>query len=144
WADTVAGLLAVSVLAPRVPTTIELDVHLYDPPPGAGRIHAVARTVKVGRVVVVSTVDFTDEDGEPIGVGAGSFMAAPDPSLRIPPEALRLDAVSRPTGRLRVPFADRARCRRREPGVAELPRSEDGLNSSRTINGGLVALVAEE
>jgi acyl-coenzyme A thioesterase PaaI-like protein len=28
--------------------------------------------------------------------------------------------------------------------VALLPRAEDGLNSSRTLNGGLIALVAEE
>jgi acyl-coenzyme A thioesterase PaaI-like protein len=28
--------------------------------------------------------------------------------------------------------------------VAELPRSDDGLNSSNTLNGGLIALVTEE
>jgi hypothetical protein len=40
WADNLAGLLAVSAMAPRVPVTLELDVHLYRPAPvrsdGAG------------------------------------------------------------------------------------------------------------
>jgi acyl-coenzyme A thioesterase PaaI-like protein len=35
-------------------------------------------------------------------------------------------------------------CERRETGVAVLPRSDDGLNASGTVNGGLLALVAEE
>jgi len=46
--------------------------------------------------------------------------------------------------RLDQPFAVRAGCIRQEPGVALLVRSDDGLNSSNTINGGLIALVAEE
>jgi len=43
-----------------------------------------------------------------------------------------------------MPFAERAGCERREPGLATLARSEDGLNSANTVNGGLIALVAEE
>jgi len=46
--------------------------------------------------------------------------------------------------RLEQPFAERAGCVRQEPGVAVLARSDDGLNSSNTINGGLIALVVEE
>jgi acyl-coenzyme A thioesterase PaaI-like protein len=33
WADNLAGLLAVDAMAPRVPVTLELDVHLYRPAP---------------------------------------------------------------------------------------------------------------
>jgi acyl-coenzyme A thioesterase PaaI-like protein len=43
-----------------------------------------------------------------------------------------------------VPLADRAGCRRVEPGVAVLERSEDGLNAANTVNGGLIALAVEE
>ena len=45
---------------------------------------------------------------------------------------------------LSVPFAERAGCERREPGVAVLPHSNEALNASNTINGGLIALTAEE
>ena len=64
WADVVAGYLAVETVGPRVPVTLELDVHLYRPAPAAG--------------------------------------------------------------------------------VAVLPHSDEVLNASNTINGGLIALAAEE
>src|SRR3546814_14962662 len=47
-------------------------------------------------------------------------------------------------GRLAVPFAERASCERRGGGSAALLRREDGLNASGPVNGGLLALVAEE
>jgi len=142
WTDHATGLLAVDVLEPRVPVTLELDVHLYQPAPGDGTIHATARALKAGRAVVVLTVDFTDGDGEPVAMGTGSFMAAPDPDLTMPPEATRL--AFEPSPLLQMPLAERAGCERRSPGVAVLPRTDDGLNSSRTLNGGLVALAVEE
>jgi acyl-coenzyme A thioesterase PaaI-like protein len=144
WTDHAAGLVAVDLLAPRIPVTLELDVHCYQPLPGDGTIHGVARAIKAGRSVVVLTVDFTDDGGEPVAVGTASFMAAPDPGMLMPPDAIRLGSLPAPVDRLRQPFAPRARCERREPGVAVLHRSEDGLNSSGTINGGLIALAIEE
>ncbi|MFQ6226582.1 hypothetical protein [Nocardia sp. NPDC002869] len=45
---------------------------------------------------------------------------------------------------LEVPLAERAGCVRSAPGTAVLPRTDDGLNASRTVNGGLIALAAEE
>ena len=56
WADTLAGLLVAHVMAPRVPVTLELDVHLYRPAPGAGWLRGFGRTVKAGRSVFVSSV----------------------------------------------------------------------------------------
>jgi hypothetical protein len=43
-----------------------------------------------------------------------------------------------------MPFAERAGCERRAPGVAALAYSDEVLNASNTINGGLIALTAEE
>jgi acyl-coenzyme A thioesterase PaaI-like protein len=142
WADNLAGLLAVVALAPRVPVTLELDVHLFRPAPGDGVVRGVGRTVKAGRSVFVASVEFTSGLGEPVAVGAGSFMAAPDPAvtMRARPGA----GPPPPDGRLTMPFAERAGCERQRPGVAVLPRSEDGLNSANTVNGGLIALAAEE
>jgi acyl-coenzyme A thioesterase PaaI-like protein len=144
WVDHVSGLAAIGVMAPRVPVTLELDVHVYEQVPSHGAVHVASRLVKAGRSVVVCGVDITDDDGNLVAIGAASFMAAPDPQVELPPN-ISLDAlpnISR--GRLRLPLAERAGCRRREPGVAVLPRSDDGLNAAGTVNGGLIALLVEE
>lgn len=144
WADVAMGYVALSLMAPRIPVTLELDVHAYRPPPSEGTIHAVGRAMKAGRSVLTLGVDFTDQDGGAVAVGTASFMAAPDPDLAVPPERLPGDDLPAHEGGLRVPFAERARCVRQEPGVAVLHRSDDGLNASNTVNGGLVALAVEE
>jgi acyl-coenzyme A thioesterase PaaI-like protein len=144
WADIAAGHLAVAVLSPRVPVTLELDVHLYEERPAPRTVHAVARSLKTGRTVGAFSVDFTDEDGEPLAFAAASFMAAHDPQLTISPEVVRRKSARVQTGPLRLPFAERAGCERREPGVAVLRRSEEALNASNTVNGGLIALAVEE
>jgi acyl-coenzyme A thioesterase PaaI-like protein len=133
----------MDAIAPQVPVTLELDIHLYEDAPADGTVHAVAHVVKAGRSVVVCGVDITDDDGHPVAIGAASFMAAPDPHLALPDDVAR-HAMAITPGRLHLPFAARAGCRRRAPGVAELPRSDDGLNAAGTVNGGLLALVAEE
>jgi hypothetical protein len=69
-------------------------------------------------------------------------MASPNPEVRLP-EQLSIE-LPLAEERLTKPLAERAGCERRSPGVAELPRSDDGLNASNTVNGGLIALVAEE
>jgi acyl-coenzyme A thioesterase PaaI-like protein len=143
WVDHVAGLAAIRVLAPRVPVTLELDVHVHGQAPASGQVHAVARLVKPGRSVVVGGVDIVDGDGTPVAIGNASFMVAPDPSVELPRD-LSLDVPAEALGRLRRPFAERAGCRRRGPGIAELPRAADGLNAAGTINGGLIALLVEE
>jgi acyl-coenzyme A thioesterase PaaI-like protein len=144
WADVVAGHLAVDTIAPRVPVTLELDVHLYRPAPGEGTVLGAGKIVKAGRSVFVAEVEFTTGDGEPFGFAAASFVRAPDTRLtiNIPPNAL--NPFTRETPRLAVPFADRAGCERVEPGVAALIHSDEVLNASNTINGGLIALVTEE
>lgn len=142
WLDMLAGLLAAEMVAPRVPVTVELDVHLHRPAPGAGPLHGTGRSLKAGRSVFVARVDFSDDQGTPVATGAASFMVSPDLSVRLP-EDLSIDVPA--TGELlSVPLAERAGCERRRPGVAWLPRSEDGLNAAQTVNGGLLALVAEE
>jgi acyl-coenzyme A thioesterase PaaI-like protein len=142
WADTLLGLLAVRTIAPRVPVTLELEVHLYRPAPAAGSVRSVARVVRAGRSVFVAGAEFTQEDGEPLAVANGSFMAAPHPDLSMP--TVRGIDLPPQRQRLSVPLAERAGCERQGPGRAVLPRSEDGLNASGSINGGLIALAAEE
>ena len=147
WLDTAAGHLCIGVLAPRVPVTLELDVHTYQPPPAAGSVHAIARILKAGRTVMVTSVDFTDQQGEPIAVGTASFMAAPDPGVSIDVDTVEMarQANQATAGRrLQVPLAERIGYERPEPGVVVLHRSADGLNASNTVNGGLIAVAVEE
>jgi acyl-coenzyme A thioesterase PaaI-like protein len=144
FTDMAAGYLALDAFEPRVPTTLELDVHLHQHPDEFETLHAAARLMKAGRAVMVAMVDFTDETGRSIGFGTASFMPVPDVTMRIPPEHAALRNERRTPGRLRQPFAERAGCVRQSPGVAALARSEDGLNSSKTVNGGLIALAVEE
>jgi acyl-coenzyme A thioesterase PaaI-like protein len=142
WADHISGLLAATVTAPLVPVTLELDVHLFEPGPGSGTVRCIAKTLKAGRSVFMARVEFSSADGQPIAFSTASFMTAPDTTLRLP-ATFSFDGPP-PEQRLQVPWAQRAGCQRHEPGVAELPRSDDGLNSSNTVFGGLIALVTEE
>jgi acyl-coenzyme A thioesterase PaaI-like protein len=143
FTDLLAGLLAGRAIGPRVPVTLDLAIDLYQPAVGIEQVEGVGRPVKAGRAVFVAGVDFT-ADGRPLATATASFMPVPDESLRLPDSALLLDRTRDEGMRLDQPFADRAGCVRQEPGVAMLVRSEDGLNSSNTINGGLIALVVEE
>lgn len=144
WADTLSGLLAVDEVGPRVPVTLQLDVDLYAPPSGVERVRATARRLKAGQSVFVASVGFADQDGRPLGTGTGVFMVSPDPAVRMPEGFDPIDALTEVGGPLAVPIAERVGCERIRPGVASLPRRTEGLNAAGTVNGGLLALVAEE
>ena len=109
WADHLSGLLAITVMAPLVPVTLELDVHLFAPAPGSGTVRCTAKALKAGRSVFMASVTFTSDDGDPIAVGGGSFMVAPDPSLRLP-STLSLNGPP-PVQSLRVPLGGASRLR---------------------------------
>ena len=144
WTDLCAGHLALDAIAPRVPVTLELDVHVYPQRHWCDTIHAAARPIKIGRSVIVASVEFVDADGDPVAVGAASFMAAPDPRLEFRAATTEVMALANEPRRLEMPFAERAGCTITEPGTAVLHRSDDGMNASNTINGGLLALAVEE
>jgi acyl-coenzyme A thioesterase PaaI-like protein len=142
WTDMLTGLLAAKHMVDRVPVTLELDIHLYRSAPSSGVVRATGRPVKPGRTVFVASADFADDDGDVFAFGSASFMAVHDRTLRLP-DALSFD-LPPPVQTLSVPLADRAGCRRIEPGVVLLERSEQGLNAANTVNGGLIALAVEE
>jgi len=142
WADHLSGLLAATAVTPRVPVTLQLDVHLYAPAPGSGTMRGRGRVLKAGRSVFFADVEFSTDDGEVFAMSTSSFMTSPDESLNLP-DNLSLHGPP-PTQRLALPFAQRVGCERRGPGTAVLPHSEEGLNSSNTFTGGLIALVVEE
>lgn len=143
WADMLGGLLSLVTLRPRVPVTLELDVHLYRPAPGSGRLTAVGRTVKAGRSVQVVESEFMDSSGAVFAFSTGSFMSSHDTSITAPSPTASMRLVGNAPA-LAVPLGERAGVARVAPGLAELPMSDEGLNSSKTMHGGLIAMVAEE
>ena len=84
WADVVAGHLAIDLFDPGVPVTLDLDVHLHRPAAGCDEVRMVGRVQKAGRSVSVLSIDIADGDDRPLGFAHATFMAAPNPSLRMP------------------------------------------------------------
>ena len=144
WADAVLGMHAIVAFAPRLPTPLDLDVHLFDEVADAERILMRSRLVKAGSSVVVSAMDFRDQDGRLVGVGGASFMVVPDPSFVLPPVEVIFERFANPGGTLTVPLAERIGCTRDAPGVASLPCGPAVHNGSKAINGGLLTLAVEE
>jgi acyl-coenzyme A thioesterase PaaI-like protein len=143
WADTVSGLAAAGAIAPQVPTTLGLDLQLYRRPERLGRVRASTSVLKAGRSVLVIEVALEGDD-DPLGYASVSFMAAPAPAFELPGTEELAAATRARRGHLSVPFAERARCERRGPGVVAIPLHDDGVNATMTMNGGLLALAAEE
>jgi acyl-coenzyme A thioesterase PaaI-like protein len=144
WSDNAAGVLIGLRIGPRVPVTLDLDVELFRPLQNVTEIRWAASMLKSGRSVNVAAVEFTDQDGLPLATSTASFMSSPDTSLKLPSMEASLEMHAANPYRLERPLAEEANCRRLGPGVAELSRSEHGMNASNTINGALIALVAEE
>jgi acyl-coenzyme A thioesterase PaaI-like protein len=143
WADVAAGYIAIGLFNPGVPVTLDLDVHLHRPAVDIDELVMAARIQKAGRSVSVLSIDVT-ADGKTLGFAHATFMAAPNPSLRMP-TVVRDEGLLQPhRARLEMPFAERAGCRRLAPGLASIPLRADGLNASGTLNGGLLALAVEE
>lgn len=143
WADIASGYIAVGLFDPGVPVTLDLDVHLHCPPVGIDEVTMVARVQKSGRSVAVLSIDIFG-DRETIGFAHATFMASPNPGLRMPTVVSDEGLVRFHPPRLELPYAERAGCERLAPGSASIPMRPDGLNASGTLNGGLLALVVEE
>jgi acyl-coenzyme A thioesterase PaaI-like protein len=140
WADVIAGAVAGIAVEPRIPVTLDLEVQLRRPIRLGDAVTSEAYALKVGKQVVVTEARFR-VDGEVVATAVGSFMVAPDPALVFDAGFPRSFERG---GDLAEPFAERAGVVWPERGVAELPRREDGLNGVGAIQGGLVALAAEE
>jgi acyl-coenzyme A thioesterase PaaI-like protein len=76
----------------------------------------------------------------PFAVAHGTFVASPRPQDVIDLETL---AGNRGTRTLESPLPERLGVRLVEPGVAEVHRRDDLLNPADTLQGGVVALLAE-
>lgn len=142
WADVVTGFIAVQAMSPRIPLTLDLEVQVEQAPAAGSAVVCEAATLKVGRSVLVTEAAFRDvRTGAPLAAALASFIASPNPEHVFASEFPTVVDMSAPP---RGPLAARAGCTVVAPGVAEIPHRPGNLNSSGAIQGGMVALVAEE
>ena len=145
WADILTGAIAGRALDPRIPLTLDLEVQVQQPAQVGTIITAEATVTKLGRSVVVCEAWFRDEATRaPIAMSFASFIASPNPEHVFVGGFPDMASLIKDTGRITMPLAERAGCRVVEPGTAEVPHQPDGLNASGAIQGGIVALAAEE
>jgi acyl-coenzyme A thioesterase PaaI-like protein len=142
WGDIVAGFVGGQAISPRVPLTLDLEVQVLAGASSGDRVEVEATAVKVGRTVVVCEARFRSEiAGTPVAVAFASFVASPDPA-HVFPDGFPLPTMQ--SGRLVMPLAARVGATTIAPGVVEVPRRPDGLNASGGIQGGVIALAAED
>jgi acyl-coenzyme A thioesterase PaaI-like protein len=144
WTDVILGLLAVRVVAPRVPVTLDIDVHLFHPADGTEPMQMIGRVTKVGTSAQVFSIDLFDPAGRPVGFGHATFMASPNPALSIPTGDWALAGFNGRRGVLTAPLAELLNCTRTDIGVARLPNGPHARNAVDTLNGGLLAVAVEE
>jgi acyl-coenzyme A thioesterase PaaI-like protein len=146
WADILVGSLANERTMPRVCMTVDLDVRVAQPLPVGARVHSVGRILKSGRSLTVGEADFFVDGGDtPAAHVVGGFMASPRP------DDVADSFVSSVTRRVRrtattpgQPLADLLGARIVAPGIVEAERQARILNWADTVQGGAVALLAEE
>lgn len=142
WADMVTGMSASHSILPRIPVTLDLETQLIRPVEAGTELLVESRPVKSGRTVAVSDARFMDRaTGELVAISYATFVASANPDHVMGggfPSVLPAETL------LDVPLTERVQLRAIAPGVMELPRLPDGQNMTGAIQGGLLAVAAEE
>jgi len=142
WADSLTGIVAGRGFLPRVGVTLDLDLHLYRPIEGQVAVVGRSRIVRAGRNIVIAEAVFTvGDDPTPVALSRAAFMASPDPT-HVKPDGFAIDTLQ-PVRYLSMPVAERARIEWVD-GHPEIPCVLENQNATFAIQGGLLALVAEE
>jgi acyl-coenzyme A thioesterase PaaI-like protein len=137
-ADMAAGSISSAATAPRICLTLDLSVRILLPP--VGHLDVEARVLKSGKNTTVAETMFRSGD-ELVALSWSTFVASPRPSdvMEVPPLSFRRYGPSR----LRAPLAEQVGCRLLAPGVVEVDRVPYVMNPAGTMQGGIVALLAE-
>jgi acyl-coenzyme A thioesterase PaaI-like protein len=147
-ADMAAGSVASTATLPRVCMTLDLSLRQLRPAVGSVRLDA--RILKSGRTTTVVETVFRDGNhsssssgggGDVVALSWATFVASPRPEdvLELPPLSFTAPRQSQLTSRLE----DQVGCRLVGPGVAEIDRVPYVMNPAGTVQGGIVALLAE-
>jgi acyl-coenzyme A thioesterase PaaI-like protein len=144
--DVVAGIVLDD--EPDVWTlTSDMTVRMR-PLPAPASIHTQSKILRRGRRSATCLVDLVDADGVPVGTGAIGFVKVPRRASDPPKPKVSFERIStlfNGTHRLTNPLRDEAGIAVLNPqdGVVEVPVTNELRNPAGTLQGAMVALVAE-
>jgi acyl-coenzyme A thioesterase PaaI-like protein len=148
WADSLVGSLATERTLPRVCMTVDLNVRVVTPIPAGASVLGTGRILKTGRVLTFTEATFTvDGSDEPAAFVVGTFVASPRPEDVADSFVTRVTRGSAERRRNQaplVPITEILGARVVTPGVVEADRHARIMNWVETVQGGAVALLAEE
>ncbi len=147
YADTLLGLLSSVATAPRLSLTADLRCQILSAP-ALGPIEMEGRLLKSGRTTTLGKTSFSVPGAAlPFAICFGTFIGSPRPVDLQPFDRSRALSAQPEDGAAGVtlmePFTDRVGIRMVDTGVAEVDHRSDVLNSSNSIQGGVLAFVAE-
>jgi acyl-coenzyme A thioesterase PaaI-like protein len=138
-ADCIAGIPACFVTTPALAVTLDIAVRMVADRCGDDLVVA-GEIVKPGRSTVASEIRFSDATtASLVAVTYVTFMASPRPQDQAPP----LQRGMRTTGSMPAPFPDYVGTRHLAPGVAEVDLTPFVMQASRSLQGGVVAMLGE-
>jgi acyl-coenzyme A thioesterase PaaI-like protein len=137
-ADMAAGSISSAATAPRICLTLDLSVRVLGP--AVGHIDVESRVLKSGKNTTVAETLFRCGQ-DVVALSLSTFVASPRPGdvMEVPPLSFRRYGPSV----LQAPLAEQVGSRLVAPGVAEIDRAPYVMNPAGTVQGGIVALLAE-
>jgi uncharacterized protein (TIGR00369 family) len=143
--DLCAGVLGARAAYPDWTATLDFKLHLSQPPSG-GRVHGLARPLRVGTNTVLSENRLSDDLGNPVGVAHVTFSRLPrrgEGPTGPPPKPSSVD-YSKPDEEPRLP-PDEYYGIRIDPDEAafELDHHERIYNSFGSIQGGAMGALLD-
>ena len=137
--DMATGSISSAATAPKVCMTLDLSVRIFLPAEGTIRIDA--HVLKSGRTTTVAEAEFRSSSGALVALSWATFVASPRPEdvLEMP----RLSFGAPRVSRLTAPLEQQTGCRVVAPGVTEVDRVPYVMNPAGTVQGGMIALLAE-
>jgi acyl-coenzyme A thioesterase PaaI-like protein len=138
-ADVWTGALAGMACEPKLALTLDLTARVVGDVSG-DRLDIVGRVLKQGRTTIVTQTDFLHEvTGVVVALSYATFVASPRPQDLIGPMVERRTAANALTG----PIAEELGVTVLAPGVVSLERGPYVNQPSGTLQGGVVAVLAE-
>jgi len=138
-ADCMAGIPACWVTSPNLAVTLDIAVWLAAERCG-NDLSMTGRIVKRGLSTVAGEIRFSDATtAELVAISYLTFMPSPRPQDQAPPHTTTM----RTNGSMPVPFPEHVGVRVLSAGVAEVDLVRFTTQAAGTLQGGIVALVAE-
>jgi acyl-coenzyme A thioesterase PaaI-like protein len=137
--DVWIGALAGMACAPKLALTLDLTARILGDV-GGDRLDIVGKLLKQGRTTIVAETDFRHPvTGAVVALSHATFMASPRPQDVIGP----LSAAPTSGNALSAPIADALGAQLLSPGVVLIERGPYVNQPAGTLQGGVVALLAE-